>query len=303
MKKIILAISVCVCLISMSFAQTPDTLDCDVPDRDITESESLPWFGNNDYLENFLDSIGYPQSSSGNRIIGPNQAKYHVPIKFWVYRNSAGIGGPNQQQLQIYINSLNRFYNTDNNTLIGFYMKCDIGFIDDDDHVVINNDPEALNQVQNNKEKGCINIHITDELQGTTLGVQYRSRFFGIDGIFLSRLTYTDNNFVSVIAHEVGHYFELDHTHQYANSDICKREAINRNRLWGGHASTCPFGSAFSNVRVCETTGDFLRDTPADHDLSFNESCDYIITGQTDSWGINMKLLLRVLFLLIPETC
>jgi len=84
-----------------------DTVDCDYPDRDTIEAENLPWFGNNEYLEFFLDSIGYP--SAGSRIIGTGQVRYHVPIKFWVYRSSAGTGGPNMTQLQSYIDNLNRF--------------------------------------------------------------------------------------------------------------------------------------------------------------------------------------------------
>ena len=283
MRKIILVLTLYFFLTSVSFAQVPDTLICDVPDRDTTELETLPWFGNNDYLENFLDSIGYPSSSLANRIVGVDQAKYHVPIKFWVYRNSAGIGGPSQPQLQFYIDNLNRFYNIDNNTTIGFYLKCEIGFIDDDDHLVINNDLEAWNLIQNHKEKGCINIHITNVLNNAS-GVHYRARFFGVDAIFLSEQTYTRPDLAATIAHEVGHYFELDHTHQYSNKGKCRKEPIDRNRTWP-FISFCPFGGGGpSSQIICEATGDLLRDTPADHDLSSNFSCNYILTGQTDPW-------------------
>lgn len=270
------------CLNISIYAQI-DTIECDYPDRDTTEAALLPWFGNNDYLENLLDSIGYPAQNTANRIIGSNQVRYHVPIKFWVYRNSNGIGGPTLGQLQNYIDNLNRFYNIDNNTWIGFYMKCDIGFIDDDDHLTINNDLEAWSLIQNHKEKGCINIHITNELDGAT-GVHYRSRFFGIDAIFLSRITYTNSDFFSTIAHEVGHYFELDHTHQYSDKGKCRKEAIDRNRTWP-FFQFCFFGGGLPNQRISESTGDFLRDTPADHDLNSNNSCNYVITGQTDPWG------------------
>lgn len=176
-------------LVSISFAQAQDTLDCDAPDQDTTEFKQLPWFDNNDYLENFLDSIGYPAAGPQNRIIGPDRVRYHVPIKFWVYRNSAGVGGPNQVQLQNYIDNLNRFYNVDNNTLIGFYMKCDVGFIDNDDHLDVG-DSEAWGLIQSHKEQGCINIHVTNQLSGNASGVSYRARFFGVDGIFLSAATY-----------------------------------------------------------------------------------------------------------------
>lgn len=218
----------------VSKAQSVDTLLCDVPDRDTTEFENLPWFGNNAYLENFLDSIGYPSGSaykmsntSGsvgtNGIVGSERIRFHVPIKFWVYRNSAGIGGPSLQQLQQYIDNLNKYYNVDNNTLIGFYMRCEIGYIDDDSHLNIESNSEANSLLQNHKERGCINIHIVNNLQGTTIGVQIRARFFGIDGIFLNRSTYTSPALSNTIAHEVGHYFELDHTHQYSDKGKCRR--------------------------------------------------------------------------------
>jgi hypothetical protein len=102
-------------------AQIPDTIDCDVPDYDSVLLEDIPWFGNNIYLENFLDSIGYPSESA--RIVGQDRVRYHVPVKFWIYRASNGSGGPSIIDLQRYIDDLNRFYNVDHNTLIGFYMK------------------------------------------------------------------------------------------------------------------------------------------------------------------------------------
>lgn len=106
-------------------------------------------------MEDLLDSIGYPAAGGGYRIIGPERVRYHVPVKFWVYRNSAGVGGPTDRQLRDYIDNLNRFYNVDNNTLIGFYMKCDVGFIDDDDHLQIG-DAEAWLLIQGHKEPGAI---------------------------------------------------------------------------------------------------------------------------------------------------
>lgn len=74
------------------FAQAQDSTSlCGTADMDTTEFKQLPWFDNNDLLETFLDSIGY--DNAGARLITPEQVRYHVPIKFWVYRSSAGIGG------------------------------------------------------------------------------------------------------------------------------------------------------------------------------------------------------------------
>lgn len=161
-------------------------------------------------------------------------------------------------------------------------MKCDIGFIDDDDHLVINNDLEAWGLIQNNKEKGCINVHIANDLKNA-IGVHYRARFFGIDGIFLSEDTYENPDFATSFSHEVGHYFELDHTHQYSWWNWkCFTESISRTRTWP-LLNLC--AARLKSKRVCESTGDFLRDTPADHNLESNNSCNYTITGKTDPWG------------------
>ncbi len=188
------------------------------------------------------------------------------------------------QQLQNYIDNLNRFFNVDNDTRIGFYMKCEIGFIDDDDHLLVG-DVEAWGLIIAHKERGCINVHITDDLRSDATGVHYRARFFGVDGIFLNRDTYTRPDLASTLSHEVGHYFELDHTHQYSNRGKCRKEAIDRNRTWP-FIMFCPFGGGGpSSQKISEATGDFLRDTPADHDLNSNLSCNYVITGQTDPWG------------------
>ena len=120
MKKILLLIVVLL-QVAISRSQTIQYVDDDAPDRDSTEAEALPWFGNNQYLLNLLDSIGY-NNTSGNRIITSDIAKYKVPIKFWVYRRSDGTGGANLRDLRNYIDNLNRIFNVDNRTLIGFYL-------------------------------------------------------------------------------------------------------------------------------------------------------------------------------------
>jgi hypothetical protein len=109
------------CILATSIFSQITYIDDDAPDRDTTELESLPWFGNNQYLENFLDSIGYPSAS--NRIVGLDRVRYRVPIKFWVYRRTNGTGGATMENIRDYMNNLNRVYNVDNNTWIGFYMK------------------------------------------------------------------------------------------------------------------------------------------------------------------------------------
>lgn len=52
-------------------AQTNTVIEDDIPDRDSATLPSIPWFGNNNYLETFLDSIGYPGPNA--RIVGADR--------------------------------------------------------------------------------------------------------------------------------------------------------------------------------------------------------------------------------------
>ncbi|MEJ7821743.1 MAG: hypothetical protein WKF85_05435 [Chitinophagaceae bacterium] len=70
---------------------------------DTTEFVELPWFDNNQFLENFLDSIGYPPAGRGYRIVGAPRVTFWIPIKFWIYRDDNGNGGPDLRQLQIMV--------------------------------------------------------------------------------------------------------------------------------------------------------------------------------------------------------
>lgn len=267
--------------VAQSNQNASDTLDCIVSDRDTTEFEKLPWFDNNDFLINFLDSLGYPRNGNANRILDEN-VKYWVPVKFWIYRYSAGVGGPDMKQIQKYIDNLNLYYNQINKTWIGFYLKCNVSFINNSNYLSVS-DAEALSLVAVNRDDGAVNIHIADELKNAT-GTYYNTYLFG-DGIFLDSRTYNRNElYASTIAHEVGHFFGLDHTHQYSTRGQCRKEPIDRNRKWPT-IRFCPFTPPVSSRTICESNGDGLRDTPADPDLSSNFSCTYILTGKTDPWG------------------
>ena len=103
-----------------------DSTDCATPDMDTTDFYNLPWFDNNQLLEDFLDSIGYPNASM--RIVDQN-IRYWIPLKLWIYWDDNGNGGPSQLQVQAMIDNLNRLFNEVNNIPIAFYMKCDPSYI------------------------------------------------------------------------------------------------------------------------------------------------------------------------------
>lgn len=93
-----------------------DTLNgkCWTPEMDTTEFRNQPWYSNNDYLEHFLDSIWYPANGI-KRIVG-SPVRFWIPIKFWIYRNDDGTGGPTLPQIQDLILLIFYLHFTDSET-------------------------------------------------------------------------------------------------------------------------------------------------------------------------------------------
>lgn len=247
------------------------TFRCATADMDTTEFKQLPWFDNNQVLSDFLDSIGYP--SAGSRIMDGN-IKYWIPIKFWIYRDNAGNGGPTLRQIQNMMDNLNRLYNQVNNTWIGFYMKCEPTYINN-----TGTRKNAFGLIATNRDLGCINVHVVDQISGGT-AVGYTIPPF--NGSVIDKTSY--NGFIptSTLAHEIGHVLGLLHTHLFSNWHWkCLTESVSRTRTWP-FFNLCP--TAIRTKKVCESTGDALSDTPADPNLTGNFSCFYTLGG-SDPWG------------------
>jgi hypothetical protein len=116
---------------------------------------------------------------------------------------------------------------------------------------------------------GCLNIYYVDYIPNASAYAYYAMPYSPDRIIMGQRLS------GEIFAHELGHSFNLIHTHGDVLSPYGTEEWVNGNN--------------------CATTGDLICDTPADPNLYVNRVdtlCNYIDTTSADSLG----------FLFVPDT-
>ncbi|MCX7550225.1 T9SS type A sorting domain-containing protein [Xanthomarina sp. F2636L] len=179
-----------------------------------------------------------------------------IPIKAHIIRTSSGTGGLSVSQLNDAMNVMNAFYVNAN---MEFYICDAINYIDDSTYYdFVDSDETALTGANN--VSGLINIYFANTATSNGNNVcGYAYYPGGPDTIIMVNSCALNG---STLAHEMGHFFSLRHTH-------------------GGTPNELVDGSN------CTTEGDYLCDTPADPTLSYsnvNASCVYIGTD-TDANG------------------
>ena len=255
---------------------------CTTPDLDTTEFKQLPWYGNPQYLEDLLDSVGYPDPCPTCRVeVG---VRYRIPVVFWVYNNGAGTDVvPRDDQIRDALDHVNRDYR-ENDTGFRFYLACNgIRRINNDDWVETSNfesigAPFERAAPNPNFVKGAINIHVVRNRQGLYNAL--------VDAIFVSRNRVTTPARRSTLSHEIGHALGLLHTHHW---EKWRGIPFVRRRLIEpiDHSRRQLRFIPPRNVRLCSVNGDALCDTPADPRLTDRftfPACVYTGT-QTDPWG------------------
>ncbi|GAA4955445.1 hypothetical protein GCM10023314_31480 [Algibacter agarivorans] len=191
----------------------------------------------------------------------PSTTINSIPVKAHIIRRSDGSGGLSQASLNNAITNLNTLYAE---AYLEFFLCDGIDYIDDDG---LNNfkkgDENTLTEA--NYVSGLINIYFTDYIENESeQSICGYSDNIGRNDIVVMNNSCATND--SSLAHELGHFFSLLHTHGPDNDKLTTELVDGSN---------------------CDTDGDSICDTPADPKLTnskIDDLCNYMGT-QTDANG------------------
>ena len=178
---------------------------------------------------------------------------YSIPIKAHIIRTSGGTDGLNDGELKAAIATLNSIFSESS---LEFILYGEINYIDNDNFYHFkSNEEKAL--VETNNLSGLVNIYFTDYIENTSdesiCGYAHNEENY--DVIIMNNSCATNG---TSLAHELGHFFSLIHTHGIYNDQLTKE---------------------FVNGKNCNEEGDQICDTPADPKLTSknqNNFCRYI---------------------------
>ena len=188
-----------------------------------------------------------------------------IPVKIHIVRRSDGSRGLALDDLYDAMNVLNSYYAITN---IEFYIFGSINYIDDDDYSNFDRSEEA-DLCDTNDLDDVINVYFFDMVTvSDTISICGYAKFpsQNLNRIIMDNFCTTNG---STFPHEIGHYFNLFHTHE--------------SEFGFENVTRDPANACYN----CQTTGDLLCDTPADSTLSdlVNIFCSY--TGSsTDTCNI-----------------
>lgn len=178
---------------------------------------------------------------------------FEIPVQIHIINNNDGKGGTDEQIIFQELDLLNDIYAQAN---IEFFVNQNINYIDSDRFFDFNKaDEEAL--AAGNDVDGALNIYFANTVSTSNSNICGYTHLpgSGLDRVFMAKGCAGNG---STLAHEIGHYLSLLHTHGFSTGS---------NELVDG-----------SN---CEVEGDLICDTPADPKLTglVNSDCEYTGTG------------------------
>lgn len=199
------------------------------------------------FLENFEEKYLNRPPTAGSCI-------NNIPMQVHIIRRSNGTGGLTVTELNTAMTTLNLRYEA---ACMAFYVCGDINYIDDDQYYNFDDSDEGALTSANNVAD-AINIYYANSVSsGSSNYCGYAYYPGGQDVIMMDNSCALNG---STLPHEVGHFFNLPHTHNG--------------------------GGELVNGSNCTTAGDGFCDTPADPNVSglVNSSCVYTGTA-TDANG------------------
>jgi hypothetical protein len=211
----------------------------------------------------------------------PPAVSYCIPISLHIVRKDDGTGGISLNQFYKGLQDANAKYV---GTGLTFHIH-DISYLDDSDYYFnINTKAEIDAMLGESPVANTVNVYCTPNLSDEKGGLCGRGSFTTStpQGIALNNdcVGVTDND--SSFPHELGHYFDLLHTHETAN------------------------GAELVDGSNCTTAGDGLCDTPADPGLdeptNINSSCVYSGT-EKDANGDSYSPDTHALMSYAPKLC
>ncbi|WP_165453891.1 T9SS type A sorting domain-containing protein [Hyunsoonleella flava] len=204
------------------------------------------------YEKEFAALTATARKSGANKNSTPTVLN-SIPVKAHIIRPSDGNGGLSLKGLYDAIGDLNEIYA---DAYMEFFLCEEVNYIDNDDFYYEFSRSKEADLTADNYTHGVINIYFTQYVEvkpGVSL-CGYSNTFGGSDVVVMNNGCGLNG---TSLAHEIGHFFSLMHTHGPDN-----------------HALTTELVDG-SN---CDTDGDMICDTPADPGLGtdcVNNDCEY----------------------------
>ena len=226
-----------------------------------TLAQSQGWCGTSDFEAITQRLLKNKQALKDGTVITRNAITY-VPLTFHLISESDGSGQVSVRKVLEQMTALNRdFADTD----LQFYLNTVFSELSNSTIYQAQSSFLAQNQMETIRDDNGIDVFLVKTVSGnanqpgTALGVYSPFR----DWIIIAN---RDVNAISgTLSHEVGHFFSLNHTHYGWDSKAWDHDNPTPNPV--GNTSPEGIPTELQDGSNCQTSGDFICDTPPDYNF------------------------------------
>lgn len=282
-----------------SLAPAPE--ECGVNSLSPAASTSVPWFGNNEFLDAYREekltedkaekekvqrlkeeygAAGLGDDFSTASLCTPT--RYLVPVRVVVYRDNNGNGGITPNQVNQLLADANSRYRAAGASMQFFLVRDPVYKNNTYYQSGLQSDSAAVEMFLAETNPNHITIHVIEATTGgydhLGMGILPQAPVIGgLRSLWVKTGSPPNLNAANVgatLSHELGHVLGLYHTHEpgramwvsdNASSSGCYQESVSRvkrNYWYHGCTST-------DNQLKCSENGDYLCDTEADPNMNF----------------------------------